>query len=161
MIPTARQLLTVAAKTVAPMFKKEGDLGPLWHIVRSDGEHMIVASPFGGTTHKDAVASAMRQLLDEVGAVAYVFVCESWLLLTDKGADPNAFKREGGIREHPKRQECIWYAAEDAQGSLSAYQIIDRPEGQPARLLPIRVLDGKSRSEGRFIGMLPVKGRMH
>lgn len=159
MIPTARQLLTVAAKTVAPMFKKEGGLGPLWHIVRSDGEHMIVASPLGDATDKDEVASAMRQLLDDVSAVAYVFVCESWLMLG--GEDELIAAKRDGIREHPKRQECIWYAAEDAQGSLSAYQIIDRPEGQPARLLPIRVLEGKSRSEGRFTGMLPVKGRMH
>lgn len=156
-IPSAKELVEFAATMGARLFDQDGAVQPIWHIVRSNGDHRVIGLSLEDGAQKDMVAAAMRKVFEELDAVAYVFVCESWVLFS---ADLLDVRREG-IAEHPKRQECIWYAAEDAMGSLSACQMIERQEGEKARLAPLKWMENAARSEGRFIGMLPVKGRVH
>ena len=159
---TAKELIEFAAPKAAEMFEKDGELRPLWHIVRSNGEHGIVAAPMGSGAEKDIVAAAIRAAMKRLDAVACMFMCESWMVVQNPEAfDLAAIKH--GISEHPERQECLWFSAEDAEGQTTAYQLIERPEGPdgPGRLQPLKMLNKLSRMEGRFIGMLPIRGRVH
>jgi hypothetical protein len=155
---TARELIEFAAPMAAGLFEMDGGLLPIWHAVRRNGEHGVVASPFGDGASKDLVATAMREVFERLDVVAYVFVCESWML-TCKEDDVDKIKRKG-IRDDTRRVECLWYAAEDAAGEITAYQLIERPDGPegPGKLRPLVWLDKCDRKEGRFVGMLPVKG---
>jgi hypothetical protein len=161
---TAQALIEFASRMGAATFNVTGGISPLWHFVRSNGEHgVVMPDAFEDGDHKDLVAEALRKMFEEMDVIAYVFMCESWLRLAGPDEiDLEAVRREG-LGADPKRQECIWYTAEDATGSLSAYQMIERPEGPngPGRLQPLKWMKRSSRSEGRFVGMLPVKGLMH
>jgi hypothetical protein len=161
---TARELIEFAAPKAAEMFEKTGELRAIWHIVCANGEHGIVGAPMGNGFQKDIVAAAMREVFKNVDAVAVVYMCESWVRM-DVGvtdADVEQAWRDG-IHNDPLRQECLWFSAEDAEGQITAYQMIERPDGPdgPGRLQPLKWLDKLSRMEGRFVGMLPTKGRGH
>jgi hypothetical protein len=157
---TAKELIEFAAPKAAEMFETTGGLRPLWHIVCANGDHGVVASPFDGAEDKDLVAMAMREVFEKVDAVAFVFMCESWFRTGKDEIDVNKVMREG-LHDDPKRQECLWYAAEDMQGEVTAYQLIERPEGPdgPGVLQPLTWLNRSARVEGRFVGMLPTRGR--
>jgi hypothetical protein len=160
---TANELIEFAAHNAAEMFKQMGELRPIWHVVCANGDHGVIAAPLGkGGAEKDVVADAMREVFRRMDVVACVFMCESWLRLA-RGAetlDEAAIKRKG-IQDDPQRKECLWFAAEDAEGETTAYQLIERPDGPEGRgvLQPLTRLSKLSRMEGRYVGMLPVKGK--
>ncbi len=157
-IPTARKLIEVASGLCTKAFEKDGALQPLWHVVCSSGAHVIMGSPFekDGGYSKDVVAAVMRKIFQDMDAVAYVFAAESWTAVISAEDPALAAIRHDGIHAHPQRQECLWYTAEDAMGEVTAMQTIER-EGQVARLQPLKWLTASHQSEGRFVGMLPVK----
>jgi len=157
-LATARELIEFAAPMAAQMFEKIGELRPLWHIVSADGEHGIIAAPMGDGFQKDIVDAAMRELFQELDAVAVVYMCEAWIRVGGPELDEQV-----GLENDPLRQECLWFSAEDAEGSIIAYQMIDRPNGPggPGWLQPLKWLNKQSRMEGRFVGMLPTKGKGH
>jgi len=161
---TARELIEFAAPKAAEMFEKTGELRPLWHVVCANGEHGVIAAPMGSGPEKDIVAFAMREAMKRLDAVACLFMCESWIRSAKPGdADFDEFEHRRDLGRDPKRQECLWFSAEDAEGNVTACQMIERPEGPdgPGRLQPLKMLDRVGRLEGRFVGMLPVKGKGH
>lgn len=163
---TAKGLVEFASAMGADVFEKSRMVKPLWHAVRRNGEHGVIMPPeFEDGDHKDIVAAGMRKVFEEWDVVAYVFMCESWFMdgihSDDLTGNLAGVLRGGSIREHPQRQECIWYTAEDEKGTISAFQKIERPEGEAPWLHPLKWMDKCGRMEGRFVGMLPTKGKGH
>lgn len=165
---TARELIEFAAPKAAEMFETSGELRPLWHIVCANGEHGVIAAPLGDGAQKDVMADVMREVFKRLEAVAVVYMCESWIRVGkpgDQEFEGDALKAimRAGLEHDPKKQECLWFTAEDAEGQITAHQMIERPEGPdgPGRLQPLTILEKHSRLEGRFVGMLPVRGEMH
>ena len=159
-LTTARELVQFASSMAVVLFDKDGKVKPLWHAVRRNGEHGVIApDAFEDGAHKDVVAAAMRAVFEQMDVVAYVFMCESWLRMGGREIDLNAVMRDG-LSNDPQKVECVWFTAEDSEGSVSAYQMIERPDGPDGRgvLQPIKWLDRCSRTEGRFVGMLPTTG---
>jgi hypothetical protein len=90
--------------------------------------------------------------------VRYVFIDEAWQLettITDRDKIDRIHRR--GIRNHPDRREILMYQAEDETGSVTAHRVITRPPNRKPQLGPLEFFRSQQ-SEGRLVGMLPVKG---
>jgi hypothetical protein len=145
---TARELIEHSSPMVAKLFNETGRLLPMWHAVDENDKHYIFAAPFTDTHMKDIVAELIREQMRAIGATACLFVAESWALETMS-------KPSNNISSHPDREECLFFSAEDANGTVLAHQIIDSSTRQ---LQPLEFLDTKI-IKGRFTGMLPIRGR--
>lgn len=162
-VPTARQLMSHAAKHAARAFKRFGNVAPIWHGVTRSGESVVVGGemPDGGEA-RDVVAHEVREKFKEMDVVACVFLVECWLLISTEPGDQE-WAKEHGVRNHPDRREAVWYVAEDEIGFVSGYQLIDRPPGMKPRLLALVEQTEKRGMEmqGRFVGMLPKDHKVH
>jgi len=141
---------------VAPMFARRGAFPATWFVIERSGDQAIVPAP---NTDKDTASAIMRALLEIVGATRCVFVDEAWTVIAkdeEASAAIRAITRDGSLENFPGRDEIVMYSAEDArEGGMTARRKIIREPGKKPRLGPLVIDDGWTRSEGRFVGMLP------
>jgi hypothetical protein len=136
-------------------------LSPIFIGQRADGEPVTVVIDTAMT--KDETGARMRAIAAELDFVRCAYVDEAWTAVInmdtpERGAAELAIANRIGVKHHPQRRECVIISAEDHNGSLMGTRYILRPEhGNPA-LSPLRI-DHFDRSEGRFVGFLPPKGR--
>jgi hypothetical protein len=66
-----------------------------------------------------------------------------------------------GVRNHPDRIEAVAISGEDCEcGMRTAHRKIIRPKHGKPYLGPLEMTPRCDRSEGRMVGLLPVKGKM-
>lgn len=160
-----RELLRYAVSFSEVAFARDGFIAPLWHAVTRDGDHIIQTPP---SPDKDTAAAMIRALFELRDVVRYIWMSEAWSVekhpLTD--ADMALIARKGA-KAHPDHIEIIAFQGEDEiAGLFTAHRQIIRPKHGRATLGPLKMLtDFQSQrtvpahSEGRLVGMLPVKGR--
>jgi hypothetical protein len=157
-----RAMIDYASKFCERMFAKTGEISPMYHAVASNGEHFF--SP-ALSADKDIGVAMIRALFDLRDAVRYIFIDEAWTLdkpLTDP-VELDWINRHG-IRKHPQRVEVVMIVGEDRDaGMISARRRIIRPKKGRAHLGPLEITtdvggDKTVQTEGRMVGLLPVRG---
>jgi hypothetical protein len=140
-------------------FALRGEIAPMWHYVTSSGEQFLELQPPG---NKDVAMAMIRVLFDLHDAVRYVYMGEAWTLTRIN--EPIELDRHGGIAEHPDRIEIVQLQGEDATcGTMIAQHRIIRPANCKPHLAPLEIIVDPSNtrglgSEGRMVGVLPVRG---
>ena len=147
-----KELIQFASAQAETIFRRTGEVLPMWHCIKSNGEQLIVPSP---CDDKDVAVGLIKALMELEDVETYVFMSEAWVLHAGPGADIDGINRRG-LSEHPDRREAIMFAAENRDGDeQTACRFILRPEHGKAKLSPLKMDDMKNRtSEGRMVGML-------
>jgi hypothetical protein len=161
--PVLTALIDHASEFVEKRFRDVGRIEPIWIAVDQNGDQVAVPTPipFVNPAAKDHATRIVRAMFVLTGVTRYVFVCESWILLSDDvPIDVESVQRDG-IADHPARREVVNMIAEsELCGLVMAWRLIIRPPKGKARLGPLVVeqRDGLT-VEGRMSSMLPRKGR--
>jgi hypothetical protein len=162
-----RDMIAFASVQCDRIFATTGVLHPLWHAVTSSGETLIETPPFND---KDMAVAMIRALFDLKDVVRYVFVDEAWTLLKMVQPDEMKVIEREGLSKHPERVEIVMIQGEDSEyGQIVTHREIIRPAKGKAYLGPIQTLDdmphvppgGTVQSQGRMVGLLPVRGARH
>lgn len=146
-----QDFFAIAADNTANMFRKHGEVQPMWHAVDGNDQHILIATPWRDDDEKDATSQALRTMFRAKNVKRFAFICEAWVATVKTLAEVN-----DGLRpsEHPDRREVLMINAEDRQGNeLSGFFYILRPEHGPATLSPLHMNDFTG-MKGRFTGML-------
>ena len=150
-----KELIQFASAQAETIFRRTGEVLPMWHAIKADGEQMIIPSP---CEDKDMAVSLIKALFELESVETFVFMSEAWILHAGPGADIDGINRRG-LSEHPDRREAIMFAAENRDGEeQTACRFILRPEHGKAKLSPLKMDDMKNReSSGRMVGLLQRK----
>src|SRR6187551_1372717 len=98
-----RKFVEYVASRAEYLFKKQGQLSPMYHAIDADGNNYVLAGPPGT---KDEAVAQVRTFLKACGAVRVAFIDEAWVIDAEKSAsvDVDKIYREGNsIRNHPAR----------------------------------------------------------
>jgi hypothetical protein len=157
---TKREMIEIASRNASLIFMKDGELLPIWECHARDGEVFVIGTPWGDTDEKDKVSEAMRAIFKKRDVTSYVYICEAWFRFfsQDEGGLDRAWKQ--GLSEDPQRCEALVFTAEDETGQLMAHRVIERDANGKPSLKPLEFQDTVSQSEGRFVGMLPARGKL-
>ena len=157
---TLKQMITTASKTIEQLFRKDDFIAPIYHLLKSDGTHMV----WGGLGEdKDEMTAIARRIMRELEIVSYVFIDEAWILETKprtpaEDAEVIRFCQEFGVSAHPDRREVVMFYAESKDGErLMAQRYILRPEHGKPTLSPLQFAPEKfsgGRVTGRMTGLL-------
>jgi hypothetical protein len=161
-----RELIAFASDFCDRMFAAKGVIYPMWHAVTSSGEQFVETTTFDD---KDLSVAMIRALFDIRDVVRYVFMDEAWTLSRLIRPDEEAMIQREGLSKHPDRVEVVMLSGEDRDcGQLMVHRNIIRPPKGKPYLGPLQSLDdlpfmpaggGVEHSEGRMVGLLPVRGR--
>jgi hypothetical protein len=160
-----RAMLAHASAFCEKHFALKGEIAPMWHAITSDGRTVIEPHPV--ELGKDLAAAMMRTFFDLRDVVRYVYIGEAWTL--DRMIKPEEYEEifRKGLSEHPDRVEVVQLQGEDRDyGQIIAARKIIRPKKGKPYLGPLEDINdlphipaGASvQSEGRMVGMLPVRG---
>jgi hypothetical protein len=160
-----RQMLDEASAFCAHHFAKKGEIAPMWHAITADGETIIEPHPC--ELGKDMAAAMIRAFFDFRDVVRYVYIGEAWTL--DRMIRPEEQEEifRKGIAEHPERVEVVQLQGEDRDyGQIIGARKIIRPANGKPHLGPLEWINelpfipqgAHVQSEGRMVGMLPVRG---
>jgi hypothetical protein len=146
---TLIDLIQFASAQAEVIFRRTGQIFPMWHAIKSNGEQLILNSP---SEDKDLAVAMVKAAFELEDVVTYVFISEVWMLSTTEDRDriPNS------LSDHPDRREGIFFAAEDNRGGeQTAHRFILRPEHGKPKLTPL-VMDDMAglTSSGRMVGLL-------
>src|SRR3954462_10542871 len=157
MLDDLKTLVEFASKQADKIFRKTGRLQPMYHAVKSNGQHIVLPMPH---EDKDVGVAMVKVWLALEDVDRYVFMNEGWILDRLHGPDitPEEMKRitRHGLSNHPDRREVLLFMAEDRRGNLlSARQFILRPEHGKASLSSLAIDDMTNvESKGRMVGLL-------
>ena len=152
--PSLQQLFDFAKKQAFLMFHKRGEVLPMWHAIAGNGEHMLIATPFGDDDDKDGTMTALRAMFAERRVTQYVFVCEAWTLKLSEPQSRLLLQEIPRPSEHEDRREVLRVNAEDRAGNvLSGQYYILRPEHGTPTLSKFE-LDSNGLVSGRMSGLL-------
>jgi hypothetical protein len=158
----AHALIEHASRFAEHAIKKYGVVTPIYHMITADCQNIVAPSP--GRTKDEAVAM-MRALFELRDVVRYVYLDEAWILdRINSGPDAippgelERLKREG-VSKHPDRVEVVMFSCEDRDAGqiMALREIIRNGSGKP-RLGPLRYTPRSGYTEGRMVGLLPVRG---
>jgi hypothetical protein len=141
--------------------KHRGEVAPIWHMITSKGEELVELTP--QIDDRDTAMMIMRTLMELMDVVRYVHFTEAWMLDARNRPihdDEMARIHREGVRNHPDRIEIVQITGEDCEcGQRMAHRKIVRPKNGKPYLGPLEIAP-RGQSEGRMVGMLPVRGRM-
>jgi hypothetical protein len=151
----AKELLAFASKAAVQVFKQQGSVIPILHIVDDNGNHFPVhwTTGFENSDTKQSTSEIMRKALKAAHAVRYALIMEAWTV--DEHGDTklamDMTSKGISLEAHPDRIEVITIFVEDklTKQSLSRSYRILRPEHGKPTLAPPRDLDLDGAS-GRF-----------
>lgn len=152
-----RRMIDAVSRFAETEFARTREIVPMFHAITATGQTVI--EPWPVYLGKDAAAALMRQFFAAADVVRYVYVNEAWTL--DIVGLPEAEQRRiiaTGCADHPQRKEVVMISGEDRDcGQMLANRPIVRPSIGAPYLGPL-TLDQFPQSEGRMVGMLPVRG---
>lgn len=148
-----RAMIEHASNWAEEQFVRNGEVLPMWHAVKSNGEHMIIPAP---NTDKDIAAMLVRALFELHDVVVCIFISEAWI--ATGGEELRAYvERHHRIENYVGRVEVVAFMGEGENGQITAQRKIDRSGGKP-RLEALEFVTEQMsswQSEGRLVGMLP------
>jgi hypothetical protein len=160
-----RRMLDHASGFCDMAFAKKGEIAPMWHAITSTGGTII--EPHPTYLGKDMAAAMIRAVFDYADVVRYVYVGEAWTLQRMIRPEEHEEIFRKGLAEHPDRVEVVQLQGEDHEyGQIIGQRKIIRPAGGKPYLGPLQMIHdlpfvpqgATVQSEGRMVGMLPVRG---
>lgn len=153
----AKKTIEKQASIVRMIFEKAGEVAPLFRYHGIQGTRVIAPPDFDGDDAKDFVSAVVRNVLRRDRAEWVLHISEAWMLFLPADAEIPDERPS----EHPDRVEVVLYQLEDHEaGTVSASQRIIRSERKP--YLDALNFDPETIvSMGRFVDLLPRKGRAH
>jgi hypothetical protein len=150
------QLIERASAFADDAMKQTGEVAPIWHMVTAKGETIIELTPPGD---RDCALMILRTLMELMDVVRYVHISEGWMRGPISDEEMERIKRHG-VRNDPKRIEVVLIATEDYEAGyvMTTREIIRLKRGKPY-LGPL-VEFPRGHSEGRMVGLLPLRGTM-
>lgn len=146
-----KSLIEFASVQAENIFGKTGELYPMYHCIKADGETRIVHYD------KDLSVGLIKAWFVIENVDRYVFMAESWIVPDSRGQlrlDVEKIRREG-VRNHPERREIVMFSAENIRGEmLTAKRFILRPEIGKPQLAPLKIDEPFEYSGGRMVGLL-------
>lgn len=135
-----------------PEIVEDDCITPVWSLLTEEGKVVVLMTPFSNANEKNAVAEIIKKKIEEVKAVAYTFVSETWIVVLDTKDKEQARKiAEETIApsDHPDRVDAVMIMGEDLYGKSFSWEI---------RIKDDRVLDTETRKHsaeavGRFANM--------
>lgn len=155
MTPQLELMFKTANKFVEKHFRAAGEILPMYHAERRNGEHMILPAPPGP---KDQAMILVRAFFELHDIVRYIFIDEAWIVI-GRGDDPR-LDLNTKASTHPDRREIVMFSAEDETGQYLGRRFILRPEHGPAKLSPLTMAEAGGTLQGRMIGLLPQRGSL-
>ena len=149
-----KSLIEFASMQAGKLFRKQGEIFPLYHCIKANGENAVLNQM---DRDKDLSVAMMKAWMHLNDVDTYVFFDEAWILDDRRGQigiDMAKVRREG-ISKHPDRREVVMFSAENRRGEmLMAKRFILRPEVGKPTLAPLQFDEKYDHSEGRMIGLL-------
>lgn len=109
-------LIATAEDHARETYKTQAELAPLIHVVGPNGEVGVLPFGWNGVTDRARMIQAVKGVLKDVEASAYLLLSETWMI--DTGPDPErpdqpdlSKIRYGSLAEHPDRVECLMIMA--------------------------------------------------
>jgi hypothetical protein len=148
-------LIKVASNKAEELFRKSGEILPMYEATRPDGKRLIIPTP---GIDKDTDVMLIKAIFAIENIDHYVYFTEAWIIDNTRSGQPldlDKIKREG-VRNHPDRREVVMFIAENRDGEiLTASRYILRPEHGKAKLTPLKIDDLTNfESSGRMFGLL-------
>jgi hypothetical protein len=142
---TPHELIETASRLAGKLFDLKGELSPVFMIEADDALNLVPPPPHLG---KDAAVRLIRELMKEMGAVAFVFVDEAWVV---EGTNIDS---SIPASKNPKRKEQIIFIAETDTETVLGHRDIIRPVigGKPS-LGPLQI-EKHDQVTGRMTGLL-------
>jgi hypothetical protein len=151
-----REMFDGASDWAFKCFKQTGGIVQFWFVATANGEHFAVPPPL--PQDPDASVILIRALFSMRDVIRYVFVSEAWTVDTTD-ANEAEIARRLGARNHPRRVEVVAFSGEDHESrNLTARRRIIRPQNAKPYLGPLEWDEPWDQSEGRIVGLLPIKG---
>jgi len=157
MTPELRKMMEFAGEQSAKLFQRDGQLQRIYHMVRRNGDTVVMPAPPGD---KDTSTALVRAFMELSEVVRYIVMDEAWTLDTSErlvsSTELKRIKLEG-VSQHPDRREAIMIVGEDETGFYTARRYILRPEHGKPKLTPFQFDESHpgGQWEGRMIGLLP------
>jgi hypothetical protein len=153
-----RQMLDGASDWALRCFKQNEAVAQVWFAVTASGERFATVPPV--PEDPDLSVAMIRALFSLRDVVRYVWVSEAWTVLVVGDSEAEIAQRIGA-RNHPDRVEVVAFSGEDQESrQLTAHRRIIRPQKAKPYLGPLEWHEPWDESEGRVVGLLPVKGAM-
>jgi len=156
MTPELKELMDFACNAGSATFLRHGQLRPVYHLIKRDGESVVMGAPH---PNKDLAVAMLKAYMQINDIVRYVMMSEAWVAKMGNvtEAEAEAVKHTAatkGLADHPGREEVLHFIGEDAEGVVQASRDIIRPANGKPTLGPLRMYQS-SHAEGRMIGLLP------
>jgi hypothetical protein len=119
----------------------EKQLTPLYHLFGPPGgDHAIIPCQFQSEIQKQIMLAEVREIARKMGAVAALFMTESWMVKIDQRSSWHARRMLETMdppSQHPDRIEAVTIAATDGtEKAMRVLQIIrNRPGGKIVSLI--------------------------
>lgn len=156
--PTKETLLEIAeAHARAIMIGGKKQLTPVAHLIKSNGEDLILGTPWRDDFEKVLTQKMLSALMRAGDVVRYALVCEAWTRkATDDelaGLKPGELPSVDPIAEHPDRKEIVFAIAVDRDGHLG--RVWDTKRDANGHCVDL-VLDSDAEDHvGAFLDLLP------
>jgi hypothetical protein len=151
---TLKDLIAFASAQAETIFRRNGELLPMYHAITADGQNVVIPQP---GVDKDFAVGLVKAAFELQNVETYVFFSEAWRLDTTRERDPDMSGIvRNGLEDHPDRREIVAFSAENRDGEmLTACRYILRPEHGKAKLSPLEFDDMSNvTSSGRMVGLL-------
>lgn len=141
-------------KAQFPMPESDGDMEPALFVFR-DGSEEIALVPIGmflTSDHgKDGLAALIRTLMRNTMVSYVIYVAEAWMIKVQREEGlPEAHIPEGGLKNHPDREEAFFVEAYGREECVTVNIPILRKDGQRTLGEPTYITDKDGEQEGRF-----------
>lgn len=158
----AQELFEVARDNAARIFKKTGEVLPMWHAIDGNDEHMLIPTPWDSREEKEDIVAGLRVLFEVAKVQRYAMVCEAWIVeVKIKDNDINEVYNTIPSK-HPDRREVVRIVVEDRNGKmLSGQYFILRPEHGPPTLSPFHTNSDDCDFGGMMSNMLGTERTKH
>jgi hypothetical protein len=149
-----KSLIEFASKQAEKLFRLQGNLYPLYHCIKANGDTVILNRM---DEDKDLSVAMMIAWMHLNDVDRYCYMDEAWIVDDRRGQlglDIEKVRREG-VKNHPDRREIVMFSAENRRGEqLTAKRFILRPEIGKPTLSPLEIDEPFDHSEGRMVGLL-------
>lgn len=154
-----QELFETATKIAHALFEHDHEVLPMWHIVKDDGTHALIPTPWASDDEKDRTIDALRDIFKKEHVQRYAFICEAWsVLASDRRQAQDVIDKRPS--QHPDRREVLRVTAEERNGkTLSGMYYILRPEHGPPKLSPFHQDPPDLETSGRLTGLFVEYGK--
>jgi hypothetical protein len=118
------------------------ELCPIAHLVRADGNDMILGTPWRDAYEREVTYQAMRALLRDGSVVRYMLLSEAWVSKAPPGWEPGDPDPEPLPKDSPDRTECVIACAVERGGrTVRMWETKRDPAGNCVALVEVADTD--------------------